>query len=74
MSKILKPSVFGMNIETDSTLPTNKEFEELVYEYGHVMYRLGRMETDGLDSTNKEYHKMDKRKEELRKIIAEFFG
>jgi hypothetical protein len=74
MSKILKPSVFGMNIETDSTSVTKKEFEELVYEYGHVMYRLGRMETDGLDSTSKEYNKMDKRKEELRKIIAEFFN
>ena len=52
---------------------TNKEFEDIVYEYGHTMYRIGRMETDGLDSSNKEYNKMDKRKEELRKVIAEFF-
>jgi hypothetical protein len=55
------------------TSTTNKEFEDIVYEYGHTMYRLGRMETDGLDSSNKEYNKMDKRKEELRKVIAEFF-
>ena len=52
----------------------NKEFEDIVYEYGHTMYRLGRLETDGLDSSNKEYNKLDKRKEELRSIIAEFFN
>jgi hypothetical protein len=73
MLKTLKPSTFGMSIETDSMSANNKEFEDIVYEFGHVMYRLGRMETDGLDSTNKEYNKVDKRKEELRKIIAEFF-
>ena len=52
----------------------NKEFEDIVYEYGHTMYKLGRLETDGLDSSNKEYNKLDKRKEELRSIIAEFFN
>jgi hypothetical protein len=50
----------------------NKEFEEIVYEFGHVMYRLGRMETDDRAST-KEYNQYTKKKEELSKIIEEFF-
>ena len=49
-----------------------KEFEEIVFEYGHVMYRLGRMETDDQDST-KEYNNYKKKKEELVKLIDEFF-
>jgi hypothetical protein len=51
---------------------TQKEFEEVVYEFGHVMYRLGRLETDGRES-DKEYNKYTKKKEELTKIIDEFF-
>jgi hypothetical protein len=43
---------------------TNKELEEKIYEYGHVMYRLGRMETDEKEST-KDYNKFCKMKEEL---------
>jgi hypothetical protein len=41
---------------------SNKEFEEYIYEYGHVMYRIGRMETDDNSST-KEYNNMTKKKE-----------
>lgn len=48
------------------------DFEETVYQYGHVMYRLGRMETDGQD-TGKEYNKKLKEKEELVKLLDEFF-
>lgn len=43
---------------------TNKEIEEAIYEYGHVMYRLGRMETDDKAST-KEYNKYCQMKETL---------
>ena len=48
------------------------DFEETVYQYGHVMYRLGRMETDGQDC-GKEYNKKLKEKEELVKKLDEFF-
>ena len=54
-----------------SSQEINKELESIIFEYGHVMYRLGRMETDGLDSTQKEYTKTLRRKEELLKIIPE---
>lgn len=46
--------------------------EELVYEFGNVMYTLGRYETDGRETT-KEYNKLMKRKEELYKLFDEFF-
>jgi hypothetical protein len=49
-----------------------REFEEYIYEYGHIMYRIGRMETDENSST-KEYNNMVKKKEELTKIFDEFF-
>ena len=49
-----------------------KELEELIYDYGHVMYRLGRMETDDKAST-KEYNNMTNKKEELTKKFDEFF-
>jgi len=49
-----------------------KELEELIYDYGHVMYRLGRMETDDKAST-KEYNNMTNKKEELIKKFDEFF-
>jgi hypothetical protein len=45
---------------------TNKDLEAKIYEFGQVMYRLGRMETDGKDTT-KEYNKMVKSREELTK-------
>ena len=48
-----------------------KEFEETIYDFGHVMYRLGRMETDEKQGM-KEYNQALKKKEELSKIIGEF--
>jgi hypothetical protein len=50
----------------------NSELEELIYEYGHVMYRLGRMETDDQSST-KEYNKFCQMKEKLIKQFDEHF-
>jgi len=50
----------------------NKILEEKIYEFGHVMYRLGRMETDGKDST-KEYNKFCKMREDLTKEFIEHF-
>lgn len=47
---------------------TTNQLEEIIYEYGHVMYRLGRMETDDKAST-KEYNKFLAQKE---KIVEEF--
>lgn len=51
---------------------TNKEIEEAIYEYGHVMYRLGRMETDDKAST-KEYNKYCQMKETLVNNFANHF-
>lgn len=51
---------------------TEKILEELIYEYGSVTYKLGRMETDGQD-TQKEYNKNLKRKEEIVKEFDEYF-
>lgn len=51
---------------------TNKELEEKIFEYGHVMYRLGRMETDDQAST-REYNKFTSMKEELIKEFDQFF-
>lgn len=50
----------------------NKDLEEMIYEYGHIMYRLGRMETDGNAST-KEYNKYSDMKEKLAKQFDEHF-
>jgi hypothetical protein len=47
--------------------------EELIYEYGHVMYMMGRYETDGKD-TGKEYNKLLKRKEELKQKFDDHFN
>lgn len=52
---------------------TNKDLEAKIYEFGHAMYRLGRMETDGRDST-KEYNKMTKLKEDLMKEFDGHFN
>jgi len=51
----------------------NKEFENSIYEYGNIMYKIGRMETDGKDSS-KEYNKLIKEKEMLVKIFDQHFG
>lgn len=48
------------------------DIEELIYEYGHVMYRLGRMETDGNAST-KEYNKFCDMRDKLKKQFDEHF-
>lgn len=47
---------------------TNKELEELVYEYGETMKHIGRCETDGKTGM-KEYTKLLSQKE---KIIEKF--
>ena len=52
---------------------SNNELEELIFEYGHVMYRLGRMETDDQAST-KEYNKFCQMKEKLINQIDEHFN
>jgi hypothetical protein len=48
------------------------DFEELIYDYGHTMYKLGRLETDGKETT-KEYTKFLKRKEELKNYFDSHF-
>lgn len=51
---------------------SEKELEELIYEYGSVTYRLGRLETDERGS-DKEYTKNLKRKEEIVKVLKQQF-
>jgi|TARA_R110000868_G_scaffold8508_2_gene44004 hypothetical protein len=50
----------------------NKTLEELIYEFGQVLYRIGRLETDGKD-TQKDYNKQVKRKEELMNLFEDHF-
>lgn len=71
MSKKITAELFGFDTEDLSNI-TSSNMEEVVYEFGNVQYRIGRLETDGRDS-EKEYNRLVKRKEELGKIIAEFF-
>jgi Zn-finger nucleic acid-binding protein len=52
---------------------SDKKLEELIYEFGQIMYRLGRLETDGKQS-QKEYNQTVKKREELTEIFDEFFG
>lgn len=71
MAKKITAELFG--IETEDLNEINESnIEEVIYEFGNVQYRLGRMETDGRES-DKVYSKLLKRKEKLGKIIAEFF-
>lgn len=51
---------------------SNKELEEKIYEFGNVLYQIGRMETDGKDTT-KEYNKMCKRREQLTDEFSSHF-
>jgi hypothetical protein len=51
---------------------TNKELEEKIYEFGQIMYRIGRMETDG-NTTMKEYSKFVSSKENIMKEFDEHF-
>lgn len=47
---------------------SNKELEELIYEYGHVLYQIGRAETDDKAET-KQYNRLISQKE---KIVEKF--
>lgn len=49
-----------------------KDLEELVYDYGHLQYRIGRMETDDKTGT-KEYAKIFDQKDKILNQIGEFF-
>lgn len=49
------------------------KLEENIYEFGHVCYRLGRMETDGNSST-KDYNKFSKQKDDLMKFFDDYFS
>jgi len=51
---------------------TNKALEEAIYEFGAVMYQIGRYETDGKD-TIKEYNKLIKQKESLKESFENHF-
>jgi hypothetical protein len=52
---------------------TNKELETSIYDFGQVMYKLGRLETDGKES-QKDYNQYVKKREELTKKFDEFFN
>jgi len=52
---------------------SNKELENTIYEFGQVMYKIGRLETDG-KQTQKEYIQYTKKREELTKKFDEFFN
>jgi hypothetical protein len=60
MDKNLSPSIFGFNFENIPSSSGKIDIEEAVYEFGQVMYKIGRFETDGKD-TNKEYNKLLKK-------------
>jgi hypothetical protein len=51
---------------------TNKDLENLIYEFGHIQYRLGRMETDEKSST-KDYSKALSEKDKIVKMFEEHF-
>ena len=71
MAKKITAELFGLETEDLNDI-NESNIEEVIYEFGNVQYRLGRMETDGRES-DKVYSKLLKRKEKLGKIIAEFF-
>jgi hypothetical protein len=73
MDKKLPSNIFGLDFENISYSSTKIDIEEAVYEFGQVMYKIGRFETDGKD-TDKEYNKLLKRKKELTEIFDEFFN
>ena len=49
MSKKITASLFGFETEDLANI-TSSNMEEVVYEFGNVQYRLGRLETDVRDS------------------------
>lgn len=71
MSKKITAELFGIDTD-DLPIVSGTNIEEIIFEFGNVQYRIGRLETDGRD-TEKEYNKLVKRKEQLSKLIAEFF-
>lgn len=48
------------------------ELENLIYEYGHLQYKLGRMETDEKIGM-KEYTKISDKKDQILKEISLYF-
>lgn len=48
------------------------ELENLIYEYGHLQYKLGRMETDEKIGM-KEYTKISDKKDQILKEISSYF-
>jgi hypothetical protein len=69
----LNYSIFGFDAnEMENINLKNNQLQEVIYEFGQVMYKLGRMETDEKQST-KEYNQYCKKREELTKKIDEFF-
>ena len=73
MDKNLSPSIFNLDIENIPSSFGKIDIEETVYEFGQVMYKIGRFETDGKD-THKDYNKLVKRKKELTELFDEFFN
>lgn len=73
MDKNLSPSIFGLDLENIPSCSGKIDIEEAVYEFGQVMYKIGRFETDGKD-THKDYNKLLKRKKELTELFDEFFN
>lgn len=73
MDKNLSPIIFGLDLENIPSSSGKIDIEEAVYEFGQVMYKIGRFETDGKD-THKDYNKLLKRKKELTELFDEFFN
>lgn len=49
-----------------------ESLEELIYEYGHTMYTIGRYETDDKQSM-KDYNRLCKRRDEIKEIFDSHF-
>jgi hypothetical protein len=71
MAKKITAELFGLETEDLETIDQSN-IEEVIYEFGNVQYKLGRLETDGRES-DKAYNKLTKRKEKLSEIIDKFF-
>lgn len=71
MAKKITAELFGLETEDLGTIDQSN-IEEVIYEFGNVQYKLGRLETDGRES-DKAYNKLTKRKEKLSEIIDKFF-
>lgn len=54
------------------TTLNSKELEEFIYEYGHIMYQIGRAETDDKIHT-KDYNKLVSRKEKIVETFNDHF-